>query len=394
MAEKKKKIKAVDSLAVRTRPKTLADIVGNELVISTFVGCFKERKFSKAWFLAGPTGCGKTTTARILARTLNCQKLSKKGILCGKCKSCKEVLDSHPDIIEMNAAYATGIDDTRNLIKQASFSPLHNFKIFIIDEAHQLSKQAMQALLKPIEEPPPNTIWIFCTSVPEKFAKEVLGRFNKQYFHYPTVEEMSKHLKKISKDEYDKEIRKIVKPYYKLIADGCGCQPRESLNSLERVCSIIKAKENLSKKKIKQVINEIVAEASEVDLTAMDFLNACYTSSVEEALTLINKVNKTDLDNFLNTIHRYSHYAAVWCMGDKPNTRNFWGIRFKHWNKMLKDSKISNAMIPLSVCQAVTLTTEKSRSGSIDAMQILVSLAYKALANVNDSRKIKRNLED
>ena len=164
-------------LALKYRPQEFKDLIGQEVMTQTITNAIKLGKTPNAYLLTGIRGVGKTTTARLIAKALNCFKNSDEDINCSSekfCDSCIEIINSnHMDILEMDAASKTGIDDIRELIENAKYSPTSaKFKIFIIDEVHMLSKQAFNGLLKTLEEPPPRLKFILATTEVKKIPEE------------------------------------------------------------------------------------------------------------------------------------------------------------------------------------------------------------------------------
>ena len=156
-------------LALKYRPQEFKNLIGQEIMAQTITNAIKVGKTPNAYLLTGIRGVGKTTTARLIAKALNCQKNIDENINCSSekfCPTCDEIINSnHIDILEMDAASKTGIDDVRELIENSKYSPTSaKYKIFIIDEVHMLSKQAFNGLLKTLEEPPPSLKFILATT--------------------------------------------------------------------------------------------------------------------------------------------------------------------------------------------------------------------------------------
>lgn len=165
------------SLAVQYRPKILTDLIGQDHIAKQILGMFKAGKMPSAIMLHGPTGLGKTTVARMITRMVNCQSKTRDENYspCGECPSCK--MTDHPDVVELNAADARGIDDVRSMIQQSKNMPtLGSKRVFILDEAQQFPALSQQTLLKPLEEPPSNTLWIICTMSPDKMIPAIAKR--------------------------------------------------------------------------------------------------------------------------------------------------------------------------------------------------------------------------
>ena len=168
----------------RYRPETFDEVIGEDHVIEPLKRAILNNRVNHAYLFSGPRGCGKTTTARILARALNCEQ-GPTPTPCGTCQSCRDLACGGPgsiDVIEIDAASHGGVDDARDLRERAFFAPVHSrYKIYIIDEAHMVTPQGFNALLKLVEEPPPHVKFIFATTEPEK----VIGTIRSRTHHYP-----------------------------------------------------------------------------------------------------------------------------------------------------------------------------------------------------------------
>ncbi|WP_414988885.1 DNA polymerase III subunit gamma and tau [Aeromicrobium sp.] len=168
----------------RYRPETFAEVIGQEHVTDPLRHALANNRVNHAYLFSGPRGCGKTTSARILARALNCEAAPVSDP-CGECQSCRDLARGGPgsvDVIEIDAASHGGVDDARDLRERAFFSPVSSrYKVYIIDEAHMVSPQGFNALLKLVEEPPPHLKFIFATTEPDK----VIGTIRSRTHHYP-----------------------------------------------------------------------------------------------------------------------------------------------------------------------------------------------------------------
>ena len=168
----------------RYRPETFAEVIGQEHVTEPLRHALAANRVNHAYLFSGPRGCGKTTSARILARALNCER-APIADPCGECQSCRDLARGGPgsvDVIEIDAASHGGVDDARDLRERAFFAPVESrFKVYIIDEAHMVSTQGFNALLKLVEEPPPHLKFIFATTEPDK----VIGTIRSRTHHYP-----------------------------------------------------------------------------------------------------------------------------------------------------------------------------------------------------------------
>lgn len=184
------------------RPQTFREIIGQEHVVKTLVNAVHNASISHAYLFCGPRGSGKTTIARIFAKAVNCHS-PKNGQPCGVCASCQGIAAGTAlDLVEIDAASHTGVDDVRRIIEGVAFAPVASkYKVFIIDECHQLSKAAVNALLKTLEEPPAHAIFILATTEADKMIATIVSRCQRFDFKKLTISEIIKKLEFIVKKE-------------------------------------------------------------------------------------------------------------------------------------------------------------------------------------------------
>ena len=194
-------------LARKYRPDSFETLIGQDALVRTLSNALELGRLAHAFVLTGVRGIGKTSTARILARGLNCEGADGTGgptlNPCGVCQHCRDIADSrHIDILEMDAASNTGVDDVREIIDGANYRPVSaRFKIYIIDEVHMLSRNAFNALLKTLEEPPDNVKFIFATTEIRKVPVTILSRCQRFDLRRVPNELMTTHLARIAKAE-------------------------------------------------------------------------------------------------------------------------------------------------------------------------------------------------
>ena len=194
-------------LARKYRPTTFDDLIGQDAMVRILRNAFALNRIAHAFMLTGVRGVGKTTTARIIARALNCVGVDGKGgptpDPCGVCENCRGILaDRHPDVVEMDAASRTGVDDVREIIEATRFRPMQaRTKVFIVDEVHMLSRNAFNALLKTLEEPPPHVKFVFATTEIRKVPVTVLSRCQRFDLRRIPVSMLAGHYRKIADAE-------------------------------------------------------------------------------------------------------------------------------------------------------------------------------------------------
>ena len=192
------------TLSLKYRPGSFTEVIGQEQVTKPLMNALDLQQIHHAYLFSGPRGCGKTSSARILARSLNCEK-GPTANPCGECRSCTDLIPNGPgslDVIEMDAATHGLVDDARDLRDKALFAPVQSrYKVYIIDEAHQLGPAAANALLKIVEEPPPYVIFIFATTEPEKLIATIRSRTHHYQFRLVAPEILASHIESIAKKE-------------------------------------------------------------------------------------------------------------------------------------------------------------------------------------------------
>lgn len=268
------------------RPQTFADVAGQEHVTATIANEIKSGHVAHAYLFSGPRGCGKTTTARIIAKAVNClDRKTDQAEPCNKCANCLEISSGRAiDMIEIDAASHRGIDDIRELREGIKFAPTKlKYKVFIIDECHQLSKDAANALLKTLEEPPAHAIFILATTELHKILPTILSRCQRFDFHKLTLAQLVNRLQKLA----DLEGAKMEKAALELVALSAGGSVRDSESLLGQALTFA---QSAGKK------GAVKAE----DIRGV--LGMTETKAVEELVQFIGKKNAAGAVNYLNGI--------------------------------------------------------------------------------------------
>ncbi|MGA1281878.1 MAG: DNA polymerase III subunit gamma/tau [Pelagibacteraceae bacterium] len=286
-------------LALKYRPQEFKDLIGQEVMAETITNAIKLGKTPNAYLLTGIRGVGKTTTARLIAKALNCTKNFAESEKCasGEYCHCAEIVNSnHMDILEMDAASKTGIDDIRELIENAKYSPTSaKYKIFIIDEVHMLSKQAFNGLLKTLEEPPPRLKFILATTEVRKIPVTILSRCQRFDLKRVSLEKLFIHLKNIA----EKEKGNISDAALQLISRASEGSVRDAISLLDRalISQTIDNKQ-IEDEDVRKMLG--LADRSKLIILFKEILSGNQKEAVNHLRELID--NGLDAKNFLNDI--------------------------------------------------------------------------------------------
>ncbi len=302
---------AYQALARTYRPQAFGEVIGQDHVTRTLKNAIESGKVAQAYLFSGPRGVGKTTTARILAKALNCEK-GPTANPCNKCNSCVEITgNSSLDVQEIDGASNRGIDDIRALRENVKFMPASaRHKVYIIDEVHQITKDAFNALLKTLEEPPEHVVFIMATTEPEKMLATILSRCQRFSFKLVTHRDIYEHLKRIALQEKVK----LTDDAFNLIA-ACGQGSiRDAMSILDQVVSFAGKKE-VKKEDVVYILGIIPEEE------LAGFSDLVSANKIKEALKSIDGMVEKgyDVHQFVSDLrNHFRNMLVVKAVGNDP----------------------------------------------------------------------------
>jgi len=317
------------SLYRKWRPQTFEDIIGQKHITQTLINAISLNRISHAYIFSGPRGVGKTTTARILAKSLNCVK-GPTPHPCNKCERCIRITDGYSmDVIEIDGASNRGIDDIRDLRSKVKFAPAEGkYKVYIIDEVHMLTTEAFNALLKTLEEPPSHVIFIFATTNPHKIPSTILSRCQWFNFRRISLEDIVAKLKMIVKDEK----LKIDDKTLNIIARNSTGSMRDAESALDQI--IAYCGKDITSQSVREVLGIIEEEVF------FEFTEAIIKDNTLKGIEIINRTSDLggDASQFIKNLMEYVHNLSIAKVCQKE-ILNLQGIFTEDRERLLKQSK-------------------------------------------------------
>ena len=378
-------------LAIKYRPQVFDDLIGQDIIVDALKKSIKLNTIPNAYLFTGIRGIGKTTIARILAKALNCLNDKENNCKNNMCNNCEEISESrHIDVLEIDAASKTGVDDVRDLIEFSRYGPTSSkFKIFIIDEVHMLSKQAFNALLKTLEEPPKYLKFIFATTEVNKIPITVLSRC--QRFDLMRVEsnKLLKFLKKIldieNKNMSDEILKLIVK-----ISEG---SVRDSLSLLDRI--LLNSSDNIKKIDLK-LAYEIFGYLDKSYL--VELLAELLKGDEEKVINLYRNIYnqgiepKLFLNNFLEILYLLKNFKSFENMSFKElNDSEFSSLEKLH-NQVDNRTLLLFWQFTIEAINEINLVTNQNLSAEMFLIRLLYLKKQKLFQNTNLQQSIEKNI--
>ena len=375
-------------LSLKWRPQLFSDLIGQDHVTKTLTNAFKKDRVAQGYILTGPRGVGKTTTARIIAKALNCAK-SLDGVPCNNCNNCQEITDGRNlDVIEIDGASNRGIEEIRNIREQIKYTPMNApYKIFIIDEVHMLTNQAFNALLRTLEEPPSHGKFILATTDIHKVPSTIISRCQRFDFNRITEESIRERLKIIFKDEKivvdDDSISAIARK-----SDG---SMRDALSIMDQV--IAYAGDSIKIDDVSTIIGLIPIDVF------FNYSNAINEKDFSKMTKVLETVKSTGLPLEDVAEGLSSHFRNL-IISTVENSENLLELNDEHKNQYLSNSKKWNGKDLLRVVNVLNNLEYKLKHmsqpliffemTSMKLMEMDSSVSISELLSKSENKNIKK----
>ena len=360
------------------RPQTFDEVIGQDHIVKTLVNQIKMDKISHAYLFTGSRGTGKTSTAKIFARAINCEN-SNNGSPCGKCETCKSLAGTNIDVLEIDAASNNGVDEIRDLREKVKYPPVvGKYKVYIIDEVHMLSTSAFNALLKTLEEPPSHTVFILATTEVHKLPATILSRCLRFDYKLVSLEELSALLRKILKEEnvsFDEQAINI-------IARAGEGSVRDTLSIADRCVSF--AGNDLTYQKVLSVLG--VSEREVLIKVAENMLSKNVGNALVE-LDVVLSQGKSPLVFSNDLISYFRDLILVYTLGDK--SREIVVVKDDIYEKMKAQATEENYSAMLKVVEELSSVEQELRY-SAQPRIVLETAIIKAINNSSLLERVEK----
>ena len=316
------------------RPITFSEVIGQDHITTILKNQVKEHNFSHAYLFCGSRGTGKTSSAKILSRAVNCLH-NENGEPCGKCEACRIALEGTADIIEIDAASNNGVDNVRDLIDQSQFAPLQlNYRVFIIDEVHMLSTAAFNALLKTLEEPPAHVMFILATTEPQKLPATIISRCQRFDFHRLTIAHIISRL-----DTVLRNVGAEIEPDgLRLIARAADGGMRDALSLADQCLSF--CGNHVTKQDVLDTLGSVGQE------TLMEMAKAVFQQDAAKCLAVLNNVIREGRDIAVFTSDLNSFFRSLLLAKTCGNCSDILDVTEDQMDQLLKIAeKVSESQI-------------------------------------------------
>lgn len=372
-------------LALKYRPRKLEELIGQKNVVKIMRGAFRTDRVDRSYLICGRHGSGKTTTARLIATYLNCKNREGTDPPCGTCDVCQAMAKNpptHHDYIEVNAADTRGIDQIRALIGQARYKPRTNKRVFVLDEVHQLTQQAFQALLKPLEEPQDSTVWILCTTERQKIPAAIASRCTKLDIKPVPPEETTQLLARVAEQEELKLNEEVLRK----LSEAAKGHPRDALSILEAAANVMRSGDDFTEDMIPDIVEEVIPESPE--RIAYAYLGAIYAGYYTKAISQLKKVDSFDYFA-LKVLETHEHTIAgrasdklkdpYWTAWNNEITKNF------EVTVDGKQKKLLDMDVLVEIMRHLTDAAERVKQHWIDGYHLMFQATVASLQAVHSS---------
>ncbi|MBQ8451729.1 MAG: DNA polymerase III subunit gamma/tau [Clostridia bacterium] len=363
------------------RPQTFDEVIGQNHIVTTLKNQIKMDKISHAYLFTGSRGTGKTSTAKIFARAINCEN-NVNGSPCGKCETCKALCGNNIDVLEIDAASNNGVDEVRDLREKVKYPPVvGKYKVYIIDEVHMLTGAAFNALLKTLEEPPQNVVFILATTEVHKLPATILSRCLRFDFKLVSVDELSSLLAKVLNEEQIKFESEAIN----IIARAAEGSVRDMLSIADRCVSF--AGDNLTYSKVVEILG--VSEKEEL----ISITNLLLSKNTGETLVELDKIlasGKNPLVFANNLVSYLRDLLILYTMGDKA--KNIIMAKSDEYEKMKLQATKENYDEIVSAVEILSEIEQDLRYSNLPKM--VLEAATIKIINENSLLKRVEKLEE